>query len=318
MKKAVNLSFVLFCLAVLTGCLTTTASSEQPAPGPGYPDYKGLRYSITVAKFENQSNWRGQWDLGNAWGAVLTDSLAQTNRFIVLGEKDMRQEAMAEQDFAASGRAAGDGKKVATGQMTPGQLLVKGAITQFADETSGGGGGIGFGGVTLGGSTSNSEINVVLYIVDSTTGQVLASKKCYGKVSKNGLSLGLSHDGWSGNLGGFKKTNAGKAIEQAVDEGVRFLMDKLAEIPWTGTVVMVKGGQVYVNRGEREGVAIGQKFKVGDATILRDPDTGEVLDESIETVGNIEVIQVKEKLAICKIVSGSGIEKGMTVRSTDS
>ncbi len=311
MKRTFNLSFITLSLVLLAGCLTTAAAGDQSEP-------KGLRYSITVAKFENQSNWRGQWDLGNAWGAVLTDSLAQTNRFVVLGEKDMRQEAMAEQDFAASGRAAGGGKKVATGQMTPGQLLVKGAITQFADETSGGGGGIGFGGIKLGGTTSNSEINVVLYIVDSTTGQVLASKKCYGKVSKNGLSLGLSHDGWSGNLGGFKKTNAGKAIEQAVDEGVRFMIDQLSEIPWTGSVVMVKDGKVYINRGEREGVTLGQKFKVGEATVLRDPDTGEVLDESVDTVGNIEVVKVKEKLAICKIVSGSGIEKGMTVKPEES
>jgi hypothetical protein len=170
----------------------------------------------------------------------------------------------------------------------------------------------------VGGTTSNSEINVVLYIVDSTTGQVLASKKCYGKVSKNGLSLGLSHEGWTGNLGGFRKTNAGKAIEQAVDEGVSFMVDKLSEIPWTGSVILVNGGKVYINRGEREGVSLGQKFRVGEATVLRDPDTGEVLDQSLDTVGNIEVIQVKEKVAICKIVSGSGIEKGMTVKPEES
>ena len=322
MKRANHLSIVavLFFMTVLSGCLaatSTTASSETADSRPAPAEYKGLRYSITVAKFENQSNWRGQWDLGTAWGTVLTDSLAQTGRFIVLGEKDMRKEAMEEQDFAASGRAAGEGKKVATGQMTPSQLLVKGAITHFADETGELGGGIGFGGVKLGGTTSTSEINVVLYIVDSSTGQVMASKKCYGKISKNGLSLGVDINGWSGDLGGFKKTNAGKAIEQAVDDGVKFMIEKLATIPWSGTVVMVNGGKVYINRGEREGVTVGQKFKVGEATILRDPDSGEVLDETMETVGTIEAIQVKEKLSICKITSGSGIDKGMGVRPAD-
>ena len=72
---------------------------------------KAMRYSISVAKFKNQSNWSGRWNLGNAWGAILTDSLNQSGRFIVLGEKDMRREAMQEQDFAASGRAAGGGKR---------------------------------------------------------------------------------------------------------------------------------------------------------------------------------------------------------------
>ena len=90
-----------------------------------------LRYSIMVSKFENRSGWSGQWNIAETWGAVLTDSLQQTGRFIVLGEKDMRHEAMAEQDFAESGRTAGGKKKPVTGQMTPAQLLVKGEITHF-------------------------------------------------------------------------------------------------------------------------------------------------------------------------------------------
>lgn len=281
--------------------------------GQCFAEKCGLRYTVTVAKFENQSGWAGQWDIGDAWGAILTDSLHQTGRFIVLGEKDMRQDALEEQDFAASGRAAGGSKTVATGQMTPAQLLIKGAITHFAQETSGGGGGIGYGGFRVGGKTSSAEINVVMYIIDSTTGQVMASKKCYGKVSKKGVSLGVSKGGFSGDIGGFKKTNAGKAIEQAVDEGVSFLISRLHEIPWTGKVVLTKGSDIYINRGTREGVNTGQTYDVGDKMVLRDPDTGEVLDESVEKVGKIQVVKVKEKMAICKVLEDNGIKKGMTV-----
>jgi hypothetical protein len=36
---------------------------------------------------------------------------------------------------------------------------------------------------------------------------------------------------------------------------------------------------VYINRGTREGVSVGQTFDVGKSEILRDPDTGEVLDQ---------------------------------------
>lgn len=273
----------------------------------------GLRYSIAVSKFQNRSNWRGQWSLGDAWGAILTDSLNQTGRFIVIGEKDMRAEAMDEQDFAASGRAAGGGKKVTIGQMTPAQLLIKGDITHFSEQTSGGGGGFSLKGVRLGMKGSTVEINAVMYIVDSSTGQVMASKRCYGKVSKKGLSVGLSRGGFSGDIGGFKKTNAGKAIEKAVDEGVSFLVSKLEDIPWTGSVILVKGNKAYINRGEREGVTVGQTFDVGEAMVLRDPDTGEVLDQSLESVGTIRVIKVKSKIAICEIIKGSGVRKGMAV-----
>src|SRR5581483_7903341 len=95
---------------------------------------------------------------------------------IVLGEKDMRNEAMAEQDFAASGRTAGGNKAPVTGQMTPAQLLVKGAITHVQDDTSGGHAGLSIAGISVGGRGGKGEVNATIYIVDSTTGQVLASK----------------------------------------------------------------------------------------------------------------------------------------------
>jgi curli biogenesis system outer membrane secretion channel CsgG len=303
MKKLQEIFFVVILISMLSF-----------VAGPCFAENSGLRYSITVSKFENRSGWRGQWNLGDAWGAVLTDSLNQTGRFIVLGEKDMRNEALREQDLAASGRTAGGGNVVVTGQMTPAQLLVKGEITHFADGTSGGGGGIGIGGVRIGAKGGKAEINVVMYIVDSTTGQVMASKKCYGEVTKTGLSIGVSRGGFHGDIGGFKKTNAGKAIEKAVDEGVAFLTSSLAEIPWTGKVVLVKGNTVYINRGAREGVSVGQVFNVGTSTVLRDPDTGEILDQTVEKVASIQAKTVKEKIATCEITQGSGVEKGMTVK----
>lgn len=300
--KSWHLLFIIVCIGLIA--LTS---------GQCLAEQKGLRYSIAVSKFENKSNWSGQWDLGAAWGAVLTDSLNKTGKFIVLGEKDMRQEAMEEQDFAASGRAAGGGKKVVTGQMTPAQILIKGEITHFAESTGGGGGGIGFKGFKIGADISSAEINTVMYIIDSSTGQVLASKKCIGEVSKKGLTLGVDKNGFTGDLGGFSKTNAGVAVEKAVDDAVKFLLTKLEEIPWTGSVILTKDNLVYINRGERDGVTVGKVFTVGEATTLRDPDTGEVLDESVEQVGTIKIDKVKEKMSIAQIVEGTGFRKGMTV-----
>ena len=86
-----------------------------------------------------------------------------------------------------------------------------------------------------------------------------------------------------------------------------------APLPWTGNVILVKGNQVYFNRGSREGVAVGQIFKVGSSEILRDPGTGEVLDNSFTEKAQIKVDSVKEKVSICSIVSGTGIEQGMAV-----
>ncbi len=275
----------------------------------------GLRYSITVTQFENQAGWHGQWDLGNAWGTVLTDMLNQTGHFIVLGEKDMRYEAMAEQDLAASGATAGGSKAPVSGQLTPAQLLVKGAITHVQDNTKGGGGGIRVKGFRVGGGGGQGEVNATIYIVDSTTGQVLASQSVVGKSKKKKADIGYSTGSWGAAFGGHADDNVGLAVQAACAEAVAFMESQLPNIPWTGSVVMTKGGNVYINRGSREGVTTGQEFTVGTVEVIRDPDTGEILDEDMTELCRIRASQVKEKLTICDVVAGdaSGVGKGMKV-----
>jgi curli biogenesis system outer membrane secretion channel CsgG len=276
----------------------------------------GLRYTISVAKFENRAGYRGQWDIGDGWGIIMTDILNQTGKFIVLGEPDMRKEAMAEQDLAASGRTAQGAITPGVGNMTPAQILVKGAITHVENNTSGGGGGISIGGVTLGGASANSQVNVTMYMIHTSTGQILASKSVIGKSNKSGGFVGYSGSGWGAGAGGFKSDNVGKAVENAVQQGVQWMIEQLPKITWRGNVVMVKDGNVYINRGSREGVAEGMTFVVGTAEALRDPSTGEVLDVSFNTLANITVNSVREKIAIATVSNGNidQIEKGMFVQ----
>lgn len=294
--------------AVVCAMLATGNLAAQTSTG-------GLRYSITVTKFDNKAGWSGRFDIGDAWGTIMTDLLTQSGKFIVLGERDMRGASMEEQDFAASGRTAGGNKAPVTGQMTPAQLLVKGAITHVQDDTAGGGGGISVGGISVGARGGKGEVNATIYIVDSTTGQVLASKSVTGVSTKKGLAVGLSRGGVSAGAGGYQNDNVGKAVTAAVDEGVKFLIAQLPKIPWTGTVVQSTGGKVYINRGTREGVAEGQTFVVGDAEIIRDPDSGEVLDTTVTEVAKLRCDQVKEKLSICSVTSGkaASVRKGMGV-----
>jgi curli biogenesis system outer membrane secretion channel CsgG len=284
----------------------------------GEDDAKGnLRYSITVSKFENKAGWSGQWNLGDAWGSVMTDALQGSGRFIVLGEADMRAEAMAEQDRVDSGRMAGGKKAPKKGNMTPAQLLVKGDITHVQDSTTGGGAGLGFKGIRLGGSTDKAEINATIYLVDSRTGQVKASTKVVGKAGRKGLGVGYSGSalgGLTGAFDGFKKDNVGKATEDAIAQAVEFLIKQLESIPWEGTVVSAKDGKIIINRGTREGVSEGQTFSVGELDETVDEDTGEILDRSVKEVATIRVTSVKEKIAICEASKGGDkVAKGMTI-----
>ena len=272
-----------------------------------------LRYTIQVNKFENKANWSGRWNLGDAWGTILTDQLVQSGKFIVLGEADMRGAAMAEQDLATTGRVAGGKKAPKTGRMSPAQLLVKGAITHV-QERKGAGGGFGFKGIRIGGDGGSAEINVTIYVVDSTTGQVKASKSVVGKSGKKGLRLGYSGSalgGLTGDLGGFEKDNMGLATTDAINQAMQFIVGQLDSIPWEGTVALAKPDKLTINRGSREGVAVGMKFDIGKVEEVVDDDTGEVIDSEMKKLGTVTVTEVKEKVSYTTPLAGA--EKGMGV-----
>lgn len=283
----------------------------------GYAAESGgnLRYSVTVSSFENKAGWSGQWDIGNAFGEIMTAALQESGKFIVLGQKDMRAEAMTEQDLATSGRMAGGKKAPKTGQMTPAQLLVKGAITHVQDSTTGGGAGVSVMGFRVGGSGDKAEVNATIYIVDSTTGQVKAQTKVVGKAGRKGLNLGYSGSTFGGDVAGFKKDNVGKATEDAVGQAVQFLEKQLEKIPWEGTVIKADD-KIVVNRGSREGVSVGQVFSVGSVETLTDKDTGEVLDSEMKQAGKIKVTSVKEKICYCEVLDGK-IKADMTVHPAE-
>ena len=280
----------LLCLGVFMLMLSCSLPQSVSAAD------NGLKYTIVVSSFENRSNWSGQFNLGDAWGAVLTDILNQSGNFIVLAENDMRQAASNESN--------------SNPHVIPAQLLVKGVITHVQD-TGGQAGGFGIHGIYLGGANSKSEINITMYVVEAGTGQVLASKSVVGKATKGGMVIG-GHGAVFGNYGA---SNLGKAVENAATQGVDWMKTQLPKIRWTGAVVMNNNSNIYINRGSREGITVGQEFVVGSAEILRDPTTGEVLDEMVTEVARISVVSVKEKISICQVISGSSdsIAQGMRV-----
>ncbi len=300
-------TIVATAAVILSMCMTSAMAADASG---------NLRYSISVTKFKNEAGWHGKWDIGDGFTTIMTDILNETGKFIVLGDGEMRNAAMQEQDVVASGRAAGGKKAPKMGRMTPAQLLVRGSITHV-QETGGGKGRFSFKGVSLGGSGAKAEVNITMYLVDTETGQVAASQKVTGTSGERGLGVGYHGSelgGLTGDLAGFTKDNVGKACEAAVAQGVKFLIEQLESIQWEGSVVLVKDEKIIINRGSREGVTAGMTFTVGEVEELVDPDTGEVLDSEMTTIAELEATTVKEKIAYCKATTGADkVKKGMTI-----
>lgn len=284
------------------------------------PPKGNLRYSIMVQKFKNEAGWSGRYSIGDGMTTAMTNILRKSGWFVVLGDKEMRSAAMKEQDFAAGGRTMKGKKTPKMGRMTPAQLLVRGSITNV-QETSAKKGGLNFMGVSLGGSGGNAEINLTIYLVDTTTGQVVASQDIIGNSGRTGYSLGYSGSdlgGLTGAFGGEEKDNVQKAIEDAVGQATNYLIKQLDEIPWEASLLLAKKNKFIINRGERDGVSVGKTFNVGEIEELIDPDTGELLDSEMSVVGTIKVTKVKKKIAYAKALSGEkAMKKGMSVFPQD-
>jgi len=278
----------------------------------------GLRKVVAVSRFENKSAYGGggQWALDTGMTDQLTDALVQSGQFTVL-ERETLTDVISEQDMAASGRFQ-QSKSARTGKLTSAQILIKGTITEFESKSSGSGAGIGFGGVRIGSKKGESHVGLIIRLIDTTTGEVLNSKRVEGKAQSGGFKLGLDLGGVDFGTDSFKKTPLGKAMQIAIDNAVEYIASELRGLPFQGRVIKITdGGNVYISASEKVGASVGNTFtvySVGEE--LTDPDTGELLGSEEEEVGEVKIFEVKEKYSKAIATSGKGsMKRGDIIRS---
>ncbi len=178
--------------------------------------------TIAVIEFKNESG-AGWWRGGVGWelSGMLSNELSSSRAFTVL-ERSKVQNVLEEQNLAASGRVSGPtGAKM--GKMLGAQYLVAGTVTSYEEEVASTGGGISFGGVSVGGKSESAYLAVDLRVINVTTGAVEFSRSIEGRSKGGGMSLGLYRGGFGGNLASQNKTPAGKAIRAALIEASEYL-----------------------------------------------------------------------------------------------
>lgn len=177
---------------------------------------------IGVAEFSNTSGaawWRGGmgWELSG----TVANELASGGLFQVV-ERSKLEHVLREQNLSASGRIA-KGTAASIGNLTGAQFLIMGTVTAYEESVSGKGGGFSLGPVRLGGEKQDAYVSVDLRVVDTTTGEIVHSRAIEASAGSGGLSVGLTHGIFSGDLGGFEKTPAGKAVRACIIEIVDYL-----------------------------------------------------------------------------------------------
>jgi curli biogenesis system outer membrane secretion channel CsgG len=321
MKK--NLLLPLLCLATALAVQAqisdllkpgTKTKTKDDTAATKMGDYKGVRHALGIVDFTTAQNVSIDESVAQNMRAMLESALFATNRFVIVERGNLDAVAQ-EQDLQKGDRAAKASSVAQTGKLRSARYLAACTVTEASSSTSGDSGGIAIHGIRLGGSSSKSAIVLVVKVIDSTTGEIVASERIRGEAGKSGVNLGLEQQGWSGELSSFAETPIGQAAQDCINKAVVFIAHKMETTAVEGVIVSVSEQSIIINLGQNYGINAGQKFTVRrQGETLTDPATGEILGNSEgAVVGTIEVTSTREKLSYCKLADGELPARGDAV-----
>lgn len=284
---------------------TATKTSDDGA-GSKMAAAKGVKHAIGVNDFTNEAQYHRWSELGGNLKFMLESALSESGRFVMVERMNLGT-VIAEQDLQKSGRAA-EAKSVAeTGKLRSAKYVATGAVTEISESTSGETGGFGIRGIRIGGSSAKSNLVLMVKLIDTTSGEIVASKRIRGEAGKSSLNIAVMRSEGAGNLGSFAKTPLGEAAQDCINEAVKFIAESMQKTRIEASVVAVTKDEAVVSMGENYGIETGQKLVVQkDGEVLKDPDTGAILDRlEGEITGLLEVTRVREKTAYAKVIEGT-------------
>ncbi|HEY7885225.1 MAG TPA: CsgG/HfaB family protein [Cellvibrionaceae bacterium] len=267
---------------------------------------------IAVVDFENKSQYGG-WRVGRGAADMLTTELVRGSGFDVY-ERERLNSIMQEQNLGSSGRV--DPSTAAKiGKILGVQYIVTGAVTEYGQSTSGGGG----GGVNIGKKGYYSSVDV--RIVDVNSSRIIFAETGSGSES----SLNVRVFGIGGGES-FNEKHATQTLRDAIGEVVAKL--KKADLASAGgsgsaggaaasaadsSVLLadVDGSAVILNAGSGAGLKSGQVLNVKrKARDIKDPATGAVIKTIYDTLGKIKLTNVQDSYSEGTITEGSGFKVG--------
>lgn len=225
MRKAAFSAALVLAVISLFGPAPASAQSSRPAVAVLDFDYGTI-----------QRWWEDNWDIGKGISDLIVDELVNDGSFRVIERKKL-DAILAEQDFNASDRVDPTAKVAKLGKALGVKYIITGSITKFGTEDSSkgvnggafGGGKFGIG--SVGKSSGKATVAITARIIDTSTGEIMASAKGEATSKRSGLMLGGG--GGGGGKGGGGGLNFGSSnfhdtiIGEATEAAVKIVVDKL-------------------------------------------------------------------------------------------
>ena len=277
-----------------------------------------------------------QVDVGKGILALLTKRLAEDGKYRIVERKNL-QKVLSEQDLGASNRVK-QGTNAKIGRVQGADAILMGTITVFGQDTRSNSVNTGavtrgklggfLGGVNVGGRTDKAIVEISYRLVDAESSEVIAVGEARGESKRKSSGVGLAGygNGSGGNLGvnmsssNFLETVIGEATVDSVTKLAAIANSKEQKIAHRRTDVDAKiaeivGNKVYLAAGTNDGVQQCDRFEISRVIKeIKDPSTGEVLDLQTEKVGELMVMEVRDKISIAYFNGSSNPKVGYVAK----
>jgi curli biogenesis system outer membrane secretion channel CsgG len=315
------------CTLVVLGTLLLTAGEPRKKRIAVLDFDYGTVHSNVAALFGSDV------DVGRGITDLLVKYLVQDGTYSIIERKAL-DAVLAEQNFSNSNRA-NPTSAAQIGKLLGVDAIVVGSITQFGGETDekkvGGAGGT-WGGFGVGGfkqKKTKAIVTVDARIVDIDTAEIMAVADGHGESERSSTGLlggGFSRGGFG--VGGvdfsssdFQETILGEAVKKAVEDMSTDVITanpklQVRQVVVEGLVAFVNGGTVVLNVGRGAGLQVGDQLSVERVTAeITDPATGKVIRRMTDKLGVVEVTELDDVSAVCRIVTGSDFQVGDAVKT---
>lgn len=197
--------------------------------------YQGNKARITVGKIKTKAS-KCPWDLAESIGEMISTSLANNDKFIVLASQEEVDELIDEIDLGQSGYVE-EGRGPEKGLMEGADLLITGSVTAFEPDAGGSGGGLGgfkkkaFGKIGI--DKKSAEIRLDIKLIDIRTRRVIKATSIKAKSSK--WKTSMSGGGWvedvalAGGLGVYSNQPMEDAIRTALAKTLEMISKEVPD-----------------------------------------------------------------------------------------
>ncbi|MBI4689162.1 MAG: hypothetical protein HY754_02665 [Nitrospirae bacterium] len=299
------------CAATISGAVrddtTVTETSKELAPTEK-DVYNGPKLRVGVVNFQNKTPAK-VLGICEAAADILGTILQKTGRFIIISAQDIRS-IIEQQKLGASGLVTPD-TAAKIGQILGLNAIVTGAITAYSEAEE------GKDFILYQRKEQIARVTVDYRVIDAATGaQIIADSGAgiYRKATSQVAGMG-SKSTYDTDL-------RDGALRDALTKAMVNMVKQLGTRKWSGRIAYIKGGQIFINGGQKCGINVGDKLDVyrGVEDIL-DPVTKVKIGVSEDYVGQVKIIKNdsgdNNDMSLASPFSGKGFKVGDIVRLSE-